>query len=382
MNPIPFNRAYATGREGEYLARVTDGSSMAGDGYFTRKCRHWFRDRFGVADAFITGSCTTALEMSAMLCNIGPGDEVIMPSFTFVSTASAFAQRGAIPVFVDIRRDTLNIDERLIEPAITSRTKAIVPVHYAGTPCAMGTIMQIADRHGLYVIEDAAHSIMSSCDGALLGSIGHVGCFSFHETKNLSSGHGGALLVNDTDLTARAEIIWEKGTNRSQFLRGEVDKYTWVDLGSSFAPGELTSAYLFAQLEHADEITALRCGLYHRYRNCLRPLAERGLFQLPDDNGLAGNGHLISLLARNSSERDALLAHLNAKGINALFHYVPLHSSPAGLRYGRVSGDMHVTEMVATCLVRLPMFAGLQESEIDYICQQVSAFYQHDVSPA
>ena len=361
-SPIPFNRPYMTGKELYYIAEAKFGNMLAGDGPFTKRCHGWLEARTGCAKALLTHSCTAALEMSALLLDIQPGDEVIMPSYTFVSTANAFVLRGGVPVFVDIRPDTLNIDETLIEAAITPRTRAIVPVHYAGVACEMDSIMDIARRHNLMVIEDAAQGIMSSYKGRPLGSIGHLGCLSFHETKNIISGEGGALLINDASLANRAEIIREKGTNRSQFFRGQVDKYTWCDVGSSYLPGELIAAFLWAQMEAADEITNLRLAVWNSYHRAFELLEQRGLLRRPVvPEHCTHNAHMYYLLLPTLEQRSQLIARLKEKGIAAVFHYVPLHSSPAGMKYGRAQGDLKVTDQVSDCLVRLPLWVGLGE---------------------
>lgn len=377
MNTIPFNKPFIVGKELSYIAQaVLVESRTAGDGSFTKKCHAWLEDRLNTPKALLTHSCTAALEMAAILCDIGPGDEVIMPSFTFVSTANAFVLRGGVPVFVDIRPDTLNIDERLIEAAITPRTMAIVPVHYAGTACAMDEIMDIAKRHGLMVIEDAAHALLSTYRDKSLGAIGHLGCLSFHETKNIISGEGGALLVNDPRLIQRAEVIREKGTDRSRFFRGEVDKYTWQDIGSSYLPSELTAAFLFAQLEEAERIIAKRCRIYTRYLELLRPLAQAGHIRIPEVSGdCVLNGHLCFILTRSLEERTRLTTHLREQGINAVFHYVPLHSSPAGQRICRTHGSMAVTDDISACLLRLPLYYEMTEEEVERVAAAIAGYY-------
>lgn len=375
---IPFSRPYTVGTELQFLRQALDASHLSGDGKFSVRCHAWLERHTGAKKALLTHSCTAALEMAALLCDIQLGDEVIMPSFTFVSTANAFVLRGATPVFVDVRSDTLNIDESLIEQAITPRTKAIVPVHYAGVSCDMVAIMQIAAKHRLFVIEDAAQALLgTSACGKPLGSIGHLGCLSFHETKNIISGEGGALLVNDEQLIERSEVIREKGTNRSKFFRGEVDKYTWVDIGSSYLPSELIAAFLWAQFESAVEITRGRKQLVGMYQDLLSPLAAEGKFQLPEcDIGMSGNGHLMYLLARSLDERTRLIAFLREHGVNTVFHYVPLHSSPAGRRYGRTATDMRVTNQIADRLVRLPIFSAMTEAELLKVVQTIAAFYE------
>ncbi|MGE4109613.1 MAG: dTDP-4-amino-4,6-dideoxygalactose transaminase [Burkholderiales bacterium] len=374
----PFNKPFIIGPELEYIADAVARGHLSGDGHYTRLCHGWLEQRLGARRALLTHSCTAALEMAAILCDIRPGDEVIMPSYTFVSTANAFVLRGGIPVFVDIRRDTLNLDEALIEAAITPKTRAIVPVHYAGVACEMDAIMAIAGRHGLLVVEDAAQAVLSDYKGRRPGAIGHLGCLSFHETKNVISGEGGALLVNDPALVGRAEIIREKGTNRSQFFRGEVDKYTWVDIGSSFLPSELIGAFLWAQLQHADDIIARRRRLCEIYRGELRDLADEGLVTLPQPEpaGISGNGHMFYLLTRDTAARAALLAHLKAAGVHAVFHYVPLHASPAGRRFGRAAGVLPVTDDLADRLVRLPLYYGLGEDEARRIAAAVRKFFE------
>lgn len=351
-------------------------SRLAGDGAFTQKCHHWLEERLNCSKALLTHSCTAALEMAALLCDIKPGDEVIMPSFTFVSTANAFVLRGGVPVFVDIRPDTLNIDENLIEAAITPKTKAIVPIHYAGAACAMDRIMEIAQRYDLFVVEDAAQALLSTHQGKHLGTIGHLGCLSFHETKNIISGEGGALLINDERLETRAEIIREKGTNRSKFFRGEVDKYTWVDLGSSYLPSELTAAFLFAQLEQAEMIVAARRHVFTRYLQLLQPLAAEGYIVLPElSSESAANGHIFYLLTSSLDERDALLAHLRRYGVYAVFHYIPLHSSPAGKLYGRAHGPMTVTDRVSDCLLRLPLYFDMQDDDVEAVARAITSYF-------
>jgi dTDP-4-amino-4,6-dideoxygalactose transaminase len=361
---IGFNKPYMTGKELRNIAVAHSNSHLAGDGNFTKQCQDWLEQRTGCRKALLTHSCTAALEMAAILANIQAGDEVIMPSYTFVSTANAFVLRGGVPVFVDIRSDTLNLDETKIEAAITPRTRAIVPVHYAGVGCAMDVIMAVAERHGLLVIEDAAQGIMSTFQGRPLGSIGHLGALSFHETKNIISGEGGALLINDPALADRAEIIREKGTNRSQFFRGQVDKYTWMDIGSSYLPGEIIAAFLWAQMEEADAITAGRLALWDRYHAAFELLERAGRVRrpiIPDDCG--HNAHLYYLLLRDLEDRTAFIAAMNQADINCVFHYVPLHSAPRGLEVGRAAGGLPLTSDLAERLVRLPMWLGLEEQQ-------------------
>ena len=365
---VPFNKPYMTGKELWYIAQAHHEGWLAGDGGFTRKCNAWLEARTGAGKALLTHSCTAALEMAAILADVQPGDEVIMPSYTFVSTANAFVLRGAVPVFVDIRPDTLNLDERLIEAAITERTKAIVPVHYAGVGCEMDAIMAIAREHDLLVIEDAAQGVMASYKGRPLGSIGHLGALSFHETKNVISGEGGALLVNDPRFAERAEVIREKGTTRSQFFRGQVDKYTWVDLGSSYLPSELIAAFLWAQMEEADRITRQRVGLWNTYHQWLKEPETAGLLRRPVVPAhCAHNAHMYYVLLPDLSIRTAFIARLKSLGIHPVFHYVPLHSAPAGRRFGRAHGPMTVTDDIADRLVRLPMWLGLEEDQAKVI---------------
>ncbi|MFA6920219.1 MAG: dTDP-4-amino-4,6-dideoxygalactose transaminase [Gallionella sp.] len=369
---IPFNKPYMTGKELAYINEAHDKGFLAGDGDFTKKCNTWLEQRIGCHKALLTHSCTAALEMAAILADIQPGDEVIMPSYTFVSTANAFVLRGGVPVFVDIRLDTLNIDEKLIEAAITPRTKAIVPVHYAGVACEMDTIMDIAQRHDLLVIEDAAQGIMSTYKGRALGSIGHMGCLSFHETKNIISGEGGALLVNDDRFAERAEIIREKGTNRSQFFRGQVDKYTWVDIGSSSLPGEIIAAFLWAQMEEADEITRRRLTIWGAYQKAFEILEQSGRVRRPVVSlECQHNAHMYYLLMPDLERRTDLIEHLKRVEINAVFHYVPLHSSPAGRRYGRIYGDLSVTDVISERLVRLPLWVELSETEQARVVEEI-----------
>ncbi|MDD2701959.1 MAG: dTDP-4-amino-4,6-dideoxygalactose transaminase [Sideroxydans sp.] len=372
---IPFNKPYMTGQELEYIAEAHANGMLAGDGPFTKRCHAWLEARTGANKALLTHSCTAALEMAAILLDIRPGDEVIMPSYTFVSTANAFVLRGGVPVFVDIRPDTLNIDETLIEAAITPRTRAIVPVHYAGVACEMDTIMDIAQRHGLMVIEDAAQGIMSTYKGWPLGSIGHIGCLSFHETKNIISGEGGALLINDPALVQRAEIIREKGTNRSQFFRGQVDKYTWCDVGSSYLPGEVIAAFLWAQFADAERITSERLTIWNRYHSLFAHLESAGSIQRPViSQNCQHNAHMYYLLFPDLSSRTAMLKQLKASGINAVFHYVPLHTSPAGLRLGRAHGLMTTTDSMSDRLIRLPLWVGLTAEQQFMIVNAVSAY--------
>jgi len=375
---IPFNKPHMTGRELDYITAAHGMGQLAGDGAFSRRCQAWLERQTGTPKALLTHSCTAALEMAAILAGVGPGDEVIMPSYTFVSTANAFVLRGAIPVFVDIRSDTLNLDEQQIETAITPRTRAIVPVHYAGVACTMDVILAIAARHGLMVIEDSAQGIMSTFHGHSLGSIGHLGTLSFHETKNVIAGEGGALLVNDPSMIDRAEIIREKGTDRSRFFRGQVDKYTWVDIGSSFLPSEITAAFLLAQLEAADAITARRVLIWERYHSALEPLEHAGRLRRPIVPVASGNnGHMYYLLLRDLEQRTAFISHMKHAGVQCVFHYLPLHRSPMGLQVGRATGPLPVTNDLADRLVRLPMWPGL-EPDLDHVIEAVMAFFGRD----
>lgn len=362
IHKVPFNVLFATGRELEYIAQAIQNQHLSGDGEFTKKCHAWLESKIGCYKALLTHSCTAALEMAAILADIQPGDEVIMPSYTFVSTANAFVLRGAVPVFVDIRPDTLNIDESQIEAAITPKTKAIVPVHYAGVGCEMDVIMALADKYNLLVIEDAAQGIMSKYKERPLGSIGHLAALSFHETKNLISGEGGALLINDSKLIERAEIIREKGTNRSKFFRGQIDKYTWVDMGSSYLPSELVAAFLFAQLESAEDITQNRLRIWENYHKRFLDLEKKGILRRPIiPENCQQNGHLYYLLLQSGEHRTKLLEYLKHKKIGAVFHYIPLHSSPAGKKYGKAYGSLKITDTVSEHLVRLPMWIHLEQ---------------------
>lgn len=375
---IPFNKPFFAGRELEYIAKAVADGDVSGNGPFTRRCAAMLEHRFAVGRVLLTPSCTAALEMAAMLCELGPDDEVLMPSYTFVSTASAVARLGAVPVFVDIRRDTLNIDESRIESAITSRTKAIMPVHYAGVPCEMDTIMQVAAAHDLKVIEDAAQAVDSWYRGRAAGSIGDLGSFSFHETKNVMCGEGGALCVNAPTLVQRAEILRDKGTNRKQFIRGEVGKYTWVDLGSSYVPSEICSAFLHAQLEAIETISARRRALHASYRSGFADLCDDGQLQLPTvPAGCVDNGHLFWIALRDRATRDALIAHLGSKGILAVFHYVPLHDSPMGGKLCRATGPLPVTQEMSGRLLRLPMFFELTVSQQQEVIDEVRLFLSH-----
>ena len=368
--PVPFNWPRMTGKESDYIAEALSSGFLSGDGPFTKRCQAWIEERAGCAKALLTHSCTAALEMAALLLNIGPGDEIIMPSYTFVSTANAFVLRGAIPVFVDIREDTINLDERLIQSAITSRTRAIVPVHYAGVACEMDSIMAVARQHGIKVVEDAAQGVLATYKGRALGSIGDLGAYSFHETKNVISGEGGGLLVNSQELASRAEIIREKGTDRSRFFRGEVDKYTWQEVGSSFLPGELIAAFLAAQLEEADNITRNRLASWESYHKLLEPMEAQGLLRRPVVPDVCRhNGHIYYVLLPSGVSRQLVLGLLKQSGVTAVFHYVPLHSSPAGKRYGRMSGPLDITSSIAERLIRLPLWAGMGPSMLNRVVE-------------
>lgn len=373
---INFNIPPYTGKELEYMKQAIDAHKICGDGMFTKRCNQWIEETTGTAKALLTTSCTHATEMAAILSEIKEGDEVIMPSFTFVSTADAFVIRGAKAVFVDIRPDTMNIDETLIEDAITDKTRAIVPVHYAGVSCEMDTIMDIARKHQLTVIEDAAQGVMSQYKGKALGTIGDYGCYSFHETKNYSMGEGGALLIKDPANIEKAEIIREKGTDRSKFFRGQVDKYTWVDYGSSYLPSDLNAAYLWAQLEIADKINDKRLTCWDLYYNALKPLEDEGKIALPVIPAeCTHNAHMFYIKAKDLSERTALIDYLKSNGVLSVFHYIPLHTAPAGKKYGRFHGEDRYTTRESERLMRLPMYYGLTEAEINYIVDLIYKFY-------
>ncbi len=371
---VGFNVAPFVGRELEYMKQAVDNHKICGDGEFTQKCRMWLEKKTKTSAALLTTSCTHATEMAALLCDIQPGDEVIMPSYTFVSTADAFVLRGAKIVFVDIRPDTMNINEKLIEEAITEKTKVIVPVHYAGVSCEMDEILELARLHNLYVVEDAAQGVMATYKGRALGSMGEFGCFSFHETKNFSMGEGGALLIREQQFIERAEIVREKGTNRSKFYRGEVDKYSWCDMGSSYLPSDLNAAYLWAQLEVADEITTDRMRIWNRYdesfRNC-------GYFQVPIiPEGCEHNGHMYYIKVKDLEERQKLIKYLAGRGVHAVFHYVPLHSSQAGRKYGRFCGEDVYTTKESERLLRLPLYYGMKEEEQEYVITCLRKYYE------
>ncbi len=378
---IPFNKPFIVGNEMAYIrdAVITNGH-ISGGGSFTKRCHSWLSQNLGNCRAFLTNSCTSALEMAAIMIDLKPGDEVIMPSFTFVSTANAFALRGARPVFVDIRSDTLNIDESLIPSAVTSRTRAIVPVHYAGVACEMDAILETARNNGLVVIEDAAQALLSTYKGKFLGTIGHIGCLSFHETKNIISGEGGAVLINNDsgrNLMEMAGIIWEKGTNRKAFSEGSTDRYTWIRLGSSFLPSEIGAAFLLAQLECAHRIVENRRMLATVYYRSLEPLEKSGFVKLPANlaEGATSNGHMFYILTDSARERSRLIAFLAQRGISALFHYVPLHSSPAGKKYGRIAGPMTVTNDISERLLRLPLYFEMEPEDVETVSEAIREFY-------
>lgn len=374
---IPFNKPPVVGQEDQYIRKAIQNQKLSGGGDFTQACHDWMEERFHCRKSWLTTSCTHALEMSALLTDIQPGDEVIMPSYTFVSTANAFALRGATIVFVDIRPDTMNIDETLIEEAITDKTKAIVPVHYAGVACEMETINAIARSNDLIVIEDAAQAVMSTYKGKALGTIGDLGCYSFHETKNYSSGEGGALLVNNPIYKERAEIIREKGTNRSQFFRGQVDKYTWVDIGSSYLPSELNAAFLYAQFEYAGSINENRLQTWYLYNQLLEPLDRQNVIERPTvPEKCRHNAHMFYIKAKDLKERTALIQYLKESAIMAVFHYVPLHSSKAGKRLGYFHGEDRFTTNESERLLRLPLYYGLEPENVEYIAEKIRSFYQ------
>jgi len=372
---IPFNKPFITGKEIEYIAQAISGDAIAADGYFTKKCAELLADRFSITKVLMTPSCTSALEMAAILCDLKPGDEVIMPSFTFVSTANAVMRCGATPIFVDVQSDTLNIDPDLIEQKITDKTKAIFVVHYAGVSCDMDRIATISENRNLIVVEDAAQGVNATYNGRALGSIGHLGAYSFHDTKNYVSGEGGALCINSSEFVERAEIIRDKGTNRSQFFRGEVDKYTWVDVGSSFVPAEITCAFLLAQLEAMDEITSRRRDVYQFYLENLSFLEERELLRIPRvPEGCATNFHMFHVILGDGKTRDGLMAHLKRHGISAVFHYVPLHTSGMGERLGYRGGELPLTENLSARLLRLPFYAGITRDEQMRVVRSISEY--------
>ena len=374
---IPFNIPPFTGKEMDYIRQAVENQKICGDGPYTKKCSEWIEQKTGTAKCLLTTSCTHATELAALLADVKEGDEVIMPAYTFVSTADAFVLRGAKPVFVDIRPDTMNIDEKLIEDAVTSRTRAIVPVHYAGVACEMDTIMDIAKRHNLLVIEDAAQGIMSTYKGQALGAIGDFGCYSFHETKNYSMGEGGALLIKDPKYVEEAEIIREKGTNRSKFYRGQIDKYTWVNYGSSYLPSDMNAAYLWAQLELAEQIIEKRLSLWNRYWELLTPLKEQGHIELPTiPEDCVHNAHMFYIKAKDLEERTRLIDFLKKNEIWSVFHYIPLHTAPAGLKFGEFHGEDKYTTKESERLCRLPLFYSLELEQVDYIVSKVKEFYQ------
>jgi dTDP-4-amino-4,6-dideoxygalactose transaminase len=374
---IVFNQPTVLGIEQKYIQQVCKNKKFSGDGEFTRKCHQWFEDKLPCKKALLTTSCTSALDMAAILADIHPGDEVILPSYTFVSTANAFALRGARLAFVDIRPDTMNIDETLIEGAITDKTKVIVPVHYAGVSCEMDTIMDIAHRHHLLVIEDAAQGVTSTYKGRQLGTIGHLGCYSFHETKNYTCGEGGALIINDERFIERAEIVREKGTNRSNFFRGQVDKYTWVDIGSSYLPSELNAAYLLAQLESVDKILEDRLGSWNHYYNGLRELVDKKIIEVPVvPDGCTHNGHMFYIKTKDLEERTKLIDYLKEHDITSVFHYIPLHSAPAGQCYGRFSGEDQYTTFESERLLRLPLYYGMGRLVVEDVVSCIMNYYK------
>ena len=374
---IPFNKPHLTHKEMGYISHAHAIGQLSGDGFYTKKCHLWLEKNLDTKKALLTHSCTAAMEIMAILINIKAGDEVIMPSFTFSSTANAIVLRGGVPVFVDIRPDTLNLDEKLIEKAITPQTKAIFVVHYGGVSCEMNKILQIAKNHNLYVLEDAAQGFLAKYNDKYLGTIGDMGAYSFHETKNIISGEGGALLINNPMFIERAEIIREKGTNREQFFRGEVDKYTWVDIGSSYLPGEMIAAFLMAQFEKVKEITNRRIKIWNNYHKSFKNLEEKGLLRRPIiPKNVEYNGHLYYLILKSLKMRDSIIKYLKKRSILAIFHYIPLHSSPAGKKYGRFIGDMSITNKTTDTIVRLPLFFDMTDSEVKYVVQSVKDFFK------
>lgn len=375
---ISFNVPPVVGTELKYISEAIQSHKICGDGEFTKRCSRWLEEQTGTQKALLTTSCTHATEMAALLCDIKPGDEVIMPSYTFVSTADAFVLRGAKCVFVDIRPDTMNIDEKLIEQAVTSKTKAIVPVHYAGVSCEMNVICDIAKKYNLYVVEDAAQGVLSTYEGKPLGTMGDYGCYSFHETKNYSMGEGGCLLIKDKENIEKAEIVREKGTNRSKFFRGQIDKYTWMDMGSSYLPSELNAAYLWAQLEVSQKIFDDRMSSWNLYYECLKELQGSGCLDLPViPENCEHNAHMFYIKVRDLKERQNLIAYLKERGINAVFHYIPLHSAPAGQKYGEFCGEDRYTTKESERLLRLPMYYGLESDKILYICDCIKKYYNY-----
>lgn len=374
---IPFNKPFIAGKELEYIAMaINENGHLSGNGPFTKKCQSWLEKRFLSPKALMTHSCTAALEMAVLLSDIQPGDEVILPSFTFVSTANAFVLRGAVPVFIDIRNDTLNMDETKIEAAVTQKTRAIVPVHYAGVACEMDAILEISGRFKLWVIEDAAQSFNSTYKNRYLGTIGHLGCLSFHETKNIISGEGGAILVNDESLVRRAEIVWEKGTNRTAFQKGQVDKYTWVDIGSSYLPSELMTAFLYAQFELSEKIISHRCRLFDLYMNQLADLEKRGVLQLPfQPDQCRTNGHIFYILLSEEHCQERLIQYLKDNNVFSVFHYIPLHTSPAGKKYGRAHGRLSVTDAVYKKILRLPLYYEMDGNDVCHVTDLIRTFF-------
>lgn len=377
---INFNEPPFTGKELEYVNEAVLAKKICGDGQFTKKCNTWLEKNTGTKKAMLTTSCTHATEMAAILLDIKPGDEIIMPSYTFVSTADAFVMRGGVPVFVDIRPDTMNIDETLIEQAITDKTRAIVPVHYAGVGCEMDVIMKLAEKYNLAVVEDAAQGIMASYKGQALGTFGDFGCFSFHETKNFSMGEGGALLIRDEEFVEKAEIIREKGTNRAKFFRGQIDKYTWVEAGSSYLPSELNAAYLWAQLEMANEINDKRLSLWEQYYMELQRLREKEYIELPSiPDSCQHNAHMFYIKVKDAEERDKLIKYMKERDILTVFHYIPLHSAPAGKRFGRFCGNDIYTTKESERLLRLPMFYQLKDEQVSYVCDSIRKFFDTNI---
>ena len=373
---INFNVPPYTDDEMEYVKAAIDSHKISGDGEFTKKCNAWMEERFDAAKVLLTTSGSTALDMAALLCDIHPGDEVILPSYTFSSTANSFVLAGAKLVFVDIRPDTMNLDEKLIEAAITDKTKVIVPVHYAGVACEMDTIMKIARKHGLLVVEDAAQGVMSTYKGKALGTIGDFGCYSFHETKNYSMGEGGALVINNPAFFEKAEVLREKGTNRSKFFRGQVDKYTWVDFGDSYLPSEINAAYLWPQLQRADEINNNRLDSWKQYYDAFEHLKEEEKIELPIiPEGCVHNAHMFYIKLKTLQERTAFISFMKQNGISCVFHYVPLHSAPAGIKFGRFDGNDNFTTKESDRLVRLPLYYKLTQEDIDYIISKVNEFF-------
>ncbi len=369
---IPFNKPYLTGKEFEYIEESLKSGNIVGNCDFTKKCEKLMEDKFDAKKVLLTGSCTDAMEMASLLIDLQPDDEVILPSFTFVSTANAFILRGAKPVFIDIREDTLNIDEKKIEEKITKKTKAIYPIHYAGVSCEMDTIMDIAERHNLYVMEDSAQGVNAKYRGRFLGTIGHLGAYSFHGTKNYTCGEGGALVINDEKFIERAEILREKGTNRSKFIRGEVDKCTWVDIGSSFLLSDVSASFLYAQLEYLDEIKEKRRAIFDFYYENLKTLETSGVLRLPTiPNECESNYHIFYIILRSNKARNSLMDKLRSEGIQSTFHYIPLHNSPMGMKFGYKDGDLPITEAVSDCILRLPFYADLKLDELSFIVKKI-----------